>query len=295
MCDWCVSGVTDAGSLQRANVPGAIVGGVTVPPVKKLRIDTALAERGLFPSRTAAAGAVRAGEVRIGADGPMALQAERAGRARGGADRRRAPPLRIPRRDQARQRARRAWDRGRRPRLPRRRRLDRGLHGLPPAARRRAGDRPRRRPRPARPRPAPGPAGDGDRAPQRPPAGPGRACPSPRSSPSIDVSFISLAKVLPASTPAWRRAARSWRWSSRSSSWAASGSVAGAWCEAPPTAATRFAPSAASLDGLGLRVGGLASSGLPGPKGNLRDLRLVRALACRRSPISRPPSSEVEP
>jgi 23S rRNA (cytidine1920-2'-O)/16S rRNA (cytidine1409-2'-O)-methyltransferase len=55
-------------------VAGAIVGGVTVPRVKKLRIDTALAERGLFPSRTAAAGAVRAGEVRIGADGPIALR-----------------------------------------------------------------------------------------------------------------------------------------------------------------------------------------------------------------------------
>ena len=33
-----------------------------------------LAERGLFSSRTAAAGAVRAGEVRIGADGPVALR-----------------------------------------------------------------------------------------------------------------------------------------------------------------------------------------------------------------------------
>jgi 23S rRNA (cytidine1920-2'-O)/16S rRNA (cytidine1409-2'-O)-methyltransferase len=33
-----------------------------------------LAERGLFPSRTAAAGAVRAGEVRVGADGPVALR-----------------------------------------------------------------------------------------------------------------------------------------------------------------------------------------------------------------------------
>ena len=42
--------------------------------MKKLRIDTALAERGLFPSRSAAAGAVRAGEVRIGVDGPVALK-----------------------------------------------------------------------------------------------------------------------------------------------------------------------------------------------------------------------------
>jgi 23S rRNA (cytidine1920-2'-O)/16S rRNA (cytidine1409-2'-O)-methyltransferase len=42
--------------------------------VKKSRIDAVLAERGLFPSRSAAAGAVRAGEVRIGTDGPVALR-----------------------------------------------------------------------------------------------------------------------------------------------------------------------------------------------------------------------------
>jgi 23S rRNA (cytidine1920-2'-O)/16S rRNA (cytidine1409-2'-O)-methyltransferase len=42
--------------------------------VNKARIDTVLAERGLFPSRSAAAGAVRAGEVRIGKDGPVALR-----------------------------------------------------------------------------------------------------------------------------------------------------------------------------------------------------------------------------
>jgi 23S rRNA (cytidine1920-2'-O)/16S rRNA (cytidine1409-2'-O)-methyltransferase len=42
--------------------------------VKKARIDAVLAERGLFPSRSAAAGAVRAGEVRVGADGPVALR-----------------------------------------------------------------------------------------------------------------------------------------------------------------------------------------------------------------------------
>jgi 23S rRNA (cytidine1920-2'-O)/16S rRNA (cytidine1409-2'-O)-methyltransferase len=40
----------------------------------KSRIDAVLAARGLFPSRTAAAGAVRAGEVRIGQDGPTALR-----------------------------------------------------------------------------------------------------------------------------------------------------------------------------------------------------------------------------
>ncbi len=40
----------------------------------KARIDAVLADQGLFSSRTAAAGAVRAGEVRIGADGPVALR-----------------------------------------------------------------------------------------------------------------------------------------------------------------------------------------------------------------------------
>jgi 23S rRNA (cytidine1920-2'-O)/16S rRNA (cytidine1409-2'-O)-methyltransferase len=42
--------------------------------VKKARIDAVLAEQGLFPSRSAAAGAVRAGEVRVGQDGPVALR-----------------------------------------------------------------------------------------------------------------------------------------------------------------------------------------------------------------------------
>jgi len=40
--------------------------------MKKARIDAVLADRGLFPSRSAAAGAVRAGAVRVGPDGPIA-------------------------------------------------------------------------------------------------------------------------------------------------------------------------------------------------------------------------------
>ena len=46
----------------------------SVASVKKARIDAVLAEQGLFPSRSAAAGAVRAGEVRVGQDGPVALR-----------------------------------------------------------------------------------------------------------------------------------------------------------------------------------------------------------------------------
>lgn len=41
---------------------------------KRSRIDLVLAERGLFPSRTAAAQAVRAGYVKLGPDGPVALR-----------------------------------------------------------------------------------------------------------------------------------------------------------------------------------------------------------------------------
>src|SRR6476469_370183 len=48
--------------------------GATVAAMKKARIDAVLAEQGLFPSRTAAAGAVRAGSVRVGRDGPVALR-----------------------------------------------------------------------------------------------------------------------------------------------------------------------------------------------------------------------------
>jgi len=42
--------------------------------MKKARIDAVLAEQGLFPSRTAAANAVRAGAVRVGRDGPLAVR-----------------------------------------------------------------------------------------------------------------------------------------------------------------------------------------------------------------------------
>lgn len=41
---------------------------------KRLRLDLLLAERGAFTSRTAAARAVRAGQVKLGKDGPIALR-----------------------------------------------------------------------------------------------------------------------------------------------------------------------------------------------------------------------------
>ncbi len=41
----------------------------------KQRLDTLLAERGLFPSRTRAAASVMAGEVTVGTDGRRAVEA----------------------------------------------------------------------------------------------------------------------------------------------------------------------------------------------------------------------------
>src|SRR3954453_5116049 len=54
-------------------------GRCSVRAVTKSRIDAVLADRGLFPSRTAAAGAVRAGEGRVGQDGPIALRPSQLG------------------------------------------------------------------------------------------------------------------------------------------------------------------------------------------------------------------------
>ena len=102
----------------------------------KRRLDALLAERGLFESRSRAAASVMAGEVRIGADGrraekPGQLVDEDAELAR-----RRAAALRLARRHQAGQRARRragstptgrrCLDVGR---------VDRRLHRLPAAGR----------------------------------------------------------------------------------------------------------------------------------------------------------------
>jgi len=47
----------------------------SVPAVPRVRLDSLLAERGLFPSRSRAAAAVLAGEVRLGADGRRAEKA----------------------------------------------------------------------------------------------------------------------------------------------------------------------------------------------------------------------------
>ena len=54
--------------------PAQLRSGATVRDMPRQRLDTLLAERGAFSSRTAAAAAVRAGEVQLGQDGPFALR-----------------------------------------------------------------------------------------------------------------------------------------------------------------------------------------------------------------------------
>src|SRR6476661_544480 len=66
MCDSSVRAITvDAAT----GLPPGRGGACTVGRVTRRRADTLLAERGLAPSRTAAAATVRAGRVRLGKDG----------------------------------------------------------------------------------------------------------------------------------------------------------------------------------------------------------------------------------
>ena len=84
---------------------------------------------------------------------------------------------------------------------------------------------------------------------------------------TVDVSFISLTKVLPAIASCLARVGRSSRWSSRSSSCDPSGS---ARCGARPGRPPRCGRGGgAAAREIGLGVLRLAPSGVPGPKGNL--------------------------
>ena len=243
--------------------------------MKKSRIDAVLAERGLFPSRSAAAGAVRAGEVRVGQDGPVALRPSQLVEPEAAliVD---SGPRYVSRGGNKLENALEALGID----VAGRDCLDVGAStgGFTDcllqrgAARVAAVDVAYGQIDAA---PARGSAGDRDRAPQRPRDGARR--PALRASlATVDVSFISLAKILPGGRrAAWRPAARCWRWSSRSSSWGATGSAA-ASSATPATATRRSSPSPAPPASLGLPVRGVASSGLPGPEGQPRDLRLVR-------------------
>ncbi len=72
----------------------------------KQRLDTLLAERGLFPSRSRAAASVMAGEVRVGPERRRAAKPGELVDVEEQLSVARAPAVRLARRDQARQRAR---------------------------------------------------------------------------------------------------------------------------------------------------------------------------------------------
>ena len=93
---------------------------------------------------------------------------------------------------------------------------------------------------------------------------------------TVDVSFISLTKVLPAR--------RRLPCTSRRSACDGQAAVRAGSCEGrqggrvttPPTAVRRSLPLQAAAQDLGLPISGFASSGLPGAEGQPRDLCLVR-------------------
>ena len=158
-----------------------------------------MVERGLAPSRERAQALLMAGQVRVNGqkvDKPGASRRRRCAHRAG----RRAAALRQPRRNQARRRARGFRRERRRKNLPRCRQLDRRIHRLPAAARRGQGLRRGREHRSTRLEAA-------QRSSASSPSRKMRATCARRifrKRPTLivmDVSFISVTKVLPAVVP----------------------------------------------------------------------------------------------
>ena len=235
--------------------------------MKKARIDAVLAERGLFPSRTAAAGAVRAGAVRVGSDGPVALRPSQLVEpeaalivaegprfvSRGGIKLDNAlEPLALTLTGA---------------RLPRRRRLDRWLQRLPAAAGRRSGDRRSTSPT--------------DRSTSSLRNDPRvtvierlnarELC--PRDLPfvpdlaTIDVSFISLAKILPAVAACLEPGGEVLAMVKPQFELGRERVGRGVVRDLADRREAILGVALAARE-LGLPIRGFASSGLPGPKGN---------------------------
>jgi hypothetical protein len=177
MCDSCVRAITERRSENPAEPARERLSSPREPPPR--RHPARRARPGLVALRRSRLGAGRAGPARPRR--PRGLEA-RAASARGRRARGRSGPgVRLPRRDQAGQRASGAAGRGRGALLPRHRCFDGWLHRLPSEGWRQGGGGGRRRLRAAGLAPAPGPAGGGDGARQRPEPHPGRASLAPRA------------------------------------------------------------------------------------------------------------------
>ncbi len=212
----------------------------TLPPMSKRRLDTLLAERGLYESRSRAAAAVMAGDVRVG-ERPARKPGELVS-ADAELEVARAARLRLARRRQAGERPRRLRDRPGRAPGARRGRLHRRLQRLPAPARGGVRDRARRGLRGAALVAAPGPARDGDRAQQRAGARPRRRCPTRRTWWWPTCRSSRSPRSCPPCSAARRRPSTAWRWSSPSSRWAASAWAGAGWCAPPPSGARRWSP-----------------------------------------------------
>ncbi len=189
-------------------------------------------------------GARRSGPGARGQAGPA-----RRGRRRA---RRRGPAaVRLPRRGQARQRARRARGRGARPALPRRRRIDRRLHGLPAAARGGARRRARRGLRRARLGRTIGRPRDRDGARERARSRAADASLRPRADRDRRLLHLAAQAAGRRAGVRGRRATTASRWSSRSSRSGATASARAAWCAIPRRAGkpSRAWPSSAARSG----------------------------------------------
>ena len=198
----------------------------------------------------------------------------------------RAAAVRLARRAQARERARRVRRRPGRARLPRRRRVDRRLHRRPAPARRAAGDRARRRLRPA----ARSACRDDPRVTvlERTNARALTELPFAPQLVTCDVSFISVKTALP---PALALAAPGWQALVLVKPQFEAGRA-----DAPkgvvrdPEVRRRVLREVAEASlGWSARVAGVVDSGLPGPKGNHEFvLHLVHAEQPRAPRRARP-------
>ena len=233
--------------------------------VPRVRLDSLLAERGLFPSRSRAAAAVLAGEVRLGDRRATSRASRSTRRSSVAVD---APPPFVSR---GGVKLANALDRlG--VEVAGRRCLDVGAStgGFTDCLLQRGADargRGRRRLRGARLAAARRSAGDGAGARRTRARWSARRCPTRPSWSSSTSPSSRWARCCRRCWRARRSASTAWRWSSRSSRSGASGSARAAWCAIRRCGRRRWRRWRARARGCA--VLGFAASGLPGPAGNL--------------------------